>query len=201
MRRAALLAGTAAALLLAGCGSAEPSFSYGSGVHGPVGGANPPGLNPALWASDGRPPWVQWPPAPGEKAIAHISIPALRIDAAGVFDRGLDSSHAMQIAPGYAVTRYEGSAFFGASNTVLYAHDDIEGGIFGKLGDLRAGDQVVVQVGASKLTYVISAAPTVVPPGELSILAPTSQPRLTLFTCTPLWRDDHRIYVTAVPAH
>jgi LPXTG-site transpeptidase (sortase) family protein len=157
--------------------------------------------NPADWHSNGEPPSEQWPPPAGEKPVAWLSIPALGLAQVPIFDRGLDSGRHMQIAGGYAVSRYDRSAPFGShSNTVLYGHDDIEGGVFGRLSSLRPGSQITLQLpGGATLAYQVSRAPTIVPPQYVSILAPSTSPQLTLFTCYPLWQDDHRVFLTAVP--
>ena len=183
-------------LALAGCGvGTDKSFSYGSGVK------NLPGsYTPGDWVSDGRPPATQWPP-PRENPVATISIPALGLNQVPIFDRDLDARRTMQIATGYSITRYVRSAFFGSpSNTVLYAHDDIEGGVFGKLPQLKAGDLIYVTLhDQTLLRYAVTRAPTIIPPNYVSILKPTSTGQLTLFTCYPLWQDDHRVFVVATP--
>lgn len=130
-----------------------------------------------------------------------ITIPVLGLSQVPIFDRDLDAHRAMEIATGYSVTRYVRSGFFGGtSNTVLYAHDDIEGGVFGKLPQLKQGDLIYVTLhDGTLLKYAVTRAPTIIPPKYVSILNPTSTAQLTLFTCYPLWQDDHRVFVVATP--
>jgi sortase A len=106
----------------------------------------------------------------------------------------------MIIAHGYAVTHFAYSAAIGSGNAVLYGHDDIEGGVFGRLQELRPGDEVDV---TSSLGLTVSYRVTgrsIVQPNAVQILAPTSDVRLTLFTCWPTWVDTQRVVITAQPA-
>jgi LPXTG-site transpeptidase (sortase) family protein len=138
-------------------------------------------------------------PGPSQ-VIAYISIPRLGITNAPIYDRGVDGSGNMLIAKGYAVTHFALSSPIGSGNAVLYGHDDIEGSIFGRLKDLQTGDEVDVQTATgSPVAYHVSAK-TIVAPTAVQILKPTSDVRLTLFTCWPNWVDTQRVVVTAVPA-
>ncbi len=103
----------------------------------------------------------------------------------------------MSIAPGYAVTHYSFSAPFGSGNSVIYGHDDIQGNIFGHLYDLAAGDTVQIAVGGTTQTYRVSGH-QIVAPTAVSVLAPTSDARLTIITCWPFNVDTKRWIVTAV---
>lgn len=134
------------------------------------------------------------------QVIAYISIPKLGIKNAPIYDRGVDNSGNMLIAKGYAVTHYALSSAIGSGNAVLYGHDDIEGSIFGRLNDLQAGDEVDVQTASgTPVAYHVSSK-TIVAPTAVQILKPTSDVRLTLFSCWPIWVDTQRVVVTAVPA-
>jgi len=134
--------------------------------------------------------------------VATITIADLGLSAIPIFDRDLDLHGTMQIATGYSITRYSRSApFGGGSNTVLFGHDDIQGAVFQKLTQLHAGSVIQVQMtGGPLITFKVTRAPTIIPPTYLSILKPTTTTQLTLFTCYPLWQDDHRVFVVATPA-
>ena len=134
------------------------------------------------------------------QVIAYISIPKLGIKNAPIYDRGVDNSGNMLIAKGYAVTHYALSSAIGSGNAVLYGHDDIEGSIFGRLNDLQAGDEVDVQTASGTAVAYHVSSKTIVPPTAVQILKPTSDVRLTLFSCWPIWVDTQRVVVTAVPA-
>ena len=131
--------------------------------------------------------------------MARISIPRIGIRNAPVYDRGVDAKRFMLIAPGYAVTRYAFSAPFGGGNTVIYGHDDIQGNIFGRLYDLAPGDTVQITIGGDTQIYRVTDH-QIVPPTAVSILAPTSDVRLTIMTCWPFNVDTKRWIVTAVRA-
>ena len=134
------------------------------------------------------------------QVVAYLSIPKLGIKTAPIFDRGVDASGNMLIAKGYAVTHYSNSSPIGSGNAVLYGHDDIEGSVFGRLKDLKVGDEVDVTVaGGSPVVYHVTGR-TIVAPTAVQILAPSNDVRLTLFTCWPNWVDTQRVVVTATPS-
>lgn len=140
------------------------------------------------------------PESPSEVVVGRLSIPAIGISDVPIYDRGTDGRGSMAIAHGYAVTHFQSSATFGAGNTVLYGHDDIEGSVFARLKDLKAGDVIRVALpGAAPQVFVVNGK-KVIAPTAVQILAPTSDARLTLFTCWPNLVDTQRIVVTAVPA-
>ena len=131
--------------------------------------------------------------------VAYLTIPRLGIKDAPIFDRGVDGRGTMLIAKGYAVTHYAFSSPIGGGNAVLYGHDDIEGSIFARLKDLKAGDEVdVALAGDSRVVYHVTTR-TIVAPTAVQILQPTGDVRLTLFTCWPNWVDTQRVVVTAMP--
>jgi LPXTG-site transpeptidase (sortase) family protein len=138
-------------------------------------------------------------PAPAPSVpVAWLTIPALHLNNVAIYERGLDSRRNMLIAPGFAVTHYSFSGALGAgSNAVLYGHDDIEGGVFGHILSLGVGDLITVRTADSTLTYRVSEKPRLVRPDAVSILDPTTTPRLTLFSCWPLWVDNQRSVVVA----
>jgi LPXTG-site transpeptidase (sortase) family protein len=134
------------------------------------------------------------------QVVAYLSIPRLGIKNAPIFDRGVDTGGNMLIARGYSITHFAYSSPIGSGNAVLYGHDDIEGSVFGRLQELKAGDEVdVALAGGSPVVYHVSGR-TIVAPTAVQILKPTNDVRLTLFTCWPNWVDNKRVVVTAIPA-
>jgi LPXTG-site transpeptidase (sortase) family protein len=134
------------------------------------------------------------------QVVAYLSIPRLGIKNAPVFDRGVDTGGNMLIARGYSVTHFAYSSPIGSGNAVLYGHDDIEGSVFGRLQELKTGDEVDVSLaGGSAVVYHVTVR-TIVAPTAVEILKPTNDVRLTMFTCWPNWVDNKRVVVTAVPA-
>ncbi len=137
------------------------------------------------------------PPAGPNDVIATLTIPRLALAGAPIYDRGLDSKSSMLIAHGYAVTHYAFSAALGSGNAVLYGHDDIEGSVFARLKDLQPGDEIDVAIAGLVQRYRVSTR-VIVAPTAVQILDPTSDVRLTLFTCWPNWVDTQRVVITAI---
>ncbi len=137
------------------------------------------------------------PPAGPNDVIATLTIPRLALAGAPIYDRGLDSKSSMLIAHGYAVTHYAFSAALGSGNAVLYGHDDIEGSVFARLKDLQPGDEIDVAIAGRVQRYRVSTR-VIVAPTAVQILDPTSDVRLTLFTCWPNWVDTQRVVITAI---
>ena len=84
-------------------------------------------------------------------------------------------------------------------NTVIVGHRFTytnPRGIFYALDKVRVGDEIgVVWSGVSYL-YKVSSVSTV-PPSQVDVEAPTTDARLTLYTCTPLWNPKDRLVVVA----
>jgi LPXTG-site transpeptidase (sortase) family protein len=133
------------------------------------------------------------------QVVAYLSIPKLGIKSAPIYDRGVDGSGNMLIAKGYSITHFSYSAAIGAGNAVLYGHDDIEGSVFARLQELKVGDQLqVISTAGTPISYRVTAR-SIVAPTAVQILQPTSDVRLTIFTCWPTWVDNKRVVVTALP--
>jgi sortase A len=106
----------------------------------------------------------------------------------------------MLIAPGYGLTHFLASAPIGQGNAVLYGHDDIDGSVFSRLGELQAGDLITISLPGVTQSYRVTDR-KIVTPKAVEILAPTSDIRLTLFTCWPNNVDTKRVVLTAALAH
>jgi LPXTG-site transpeptidase (sortase) family protein len=133
------------------------------------------------------------------QVIAYLSIPRLGIKSAPIYDRGVDGSGNMLIAKGYSITHFAYSSAIGAGNAVLYGHDDIEGSVFARLQELKVGDEVqVISNAGAPISYRVTTR-AIVAANAVQILQPTSDVRLTIFTCWPTWVDTKRVVVTATP--
>jgi len=86
------------------------------------------------------------------------------------------------------------------SNTVLIAHRFTYKGpsIFYSLGDMQLGDKVVVYWQGKEYDYTVNGS-KIVSASDVAVENPSSNPELTLYTCTPLWTAEpaDRIVVTA----
>jgi LPXTG-site transpeptidase (sortase) family protein len=81
-----------------------------------------------------------------------------------------------------------------AGNSVLYGHNWRN--LLGPLTKVKPGDKVIVSYGSEQVTFVVHFV-TTVDPSNISILAPTSDTRITLYTCTG-FLDSKRLVVTAI---
>ncbi|HEX9095868.1 MAG TPA: sortase [Candidatus Dormibacteraeota bacterium] len=187
----ALMGTSLPALGLVHLGSPDVAIQPIPGLGDPL---SPPHQHPKLLPGTGS------TGAGPSQVVAYLSIPKLGIKNAQIFDRGVDGSGNMLIAKGYAVTHYANSSPIGSGNAVLYGHDDIEGSIFGRLSELKIGDELdVTMADGEAVVYHISAR-AIVAPAAVQILNPTNDVRLTVFTCWPNWVDNKRVVVTAVPS-
>ena len=129
-------------------------------------------------------------PTPGPEQANRIQIPAINVDAPIVQGDGWE-----QLKKG--VGQHIGTAKPGdKGNVVLSAHNDIFGEIFRDLDRLRPGDQVILYTSQRSYTYLITSSKTV-EPNEVSAMAPTNYPTVTLISCYPYLVDNQRIVVTA----
>ncbi len=129
-------------------------------------------------------------PTPGPEQAIRIQIPALNVDAPVVQGDGWE-----QLKKG--VGQHIGSANPGErGNVVLSAHNDIFGELFRYLDKLKPGDEVILYTNQRAYRYVVTRT-RIVEPTEVSVMAPTSRPVVTLISCYPYLVDTQRIVVTA----
>ncbi len=86
------------------------------------------------------------------------------------------------------------------SNTVFAGHRFTytqPEGVFYNLDKVKLGDKIVLYWNQEKYTYKVTNV-VIVPPTAVEIQAPTADPMLTLYTCTPLWSASDRLVVQAV---
>jgi len=80
-------------------------------------------------------------------------------------------------------------------NSIIYAHNWVS--LFGPLQSSKVGQQVIVTYpNGEKETFVI-AYTSIVSPDQSTILAPSKDKRITLYTCTGLF-DSHRFVAVAL---
>ena len=86
-------------------------------------------------------------------------------------------------------------------NTVLVGHRFTytePRGVFYYLDKVQVGDLVTAYWNSKPYQYVVTSV-SVVPPDDLAVEAKTESPRLTLYTCTPLWSAKNRLVIVAEP--
>ncbi len=127
-------------------------------------------------------------PTPSPEHAIRIQIPAIGVDAPIVQGDGWE-----QLKKG--VGQHIGTANPGRDgNLVLSAHNDIFGEIFRRLDELEPGDEIVVFTNQRAYTYAIRGS-RVVEPTAVHVMAPTTDPVVTLISCYPYLVNDKRIVV------
>ncbi len=127
-------------------------------------------------------------PTPGPQSPRRIVIPAIGVDHPIV-----EGDTEEQLKKG--VGRHIGTANPGtAGNLVLTAHNDVYGEIFRHLDQLQVGDEIIVYTLGQQFIYVVQAQ-RIVGPTEVSVLAPTRKPTITLISCYPYLVDKQRIVI------
>lgn len=129
------------------------------------------------------------PTSSPEQAI-RIQIPAISIDAPIVMGDGEE-----QLKKG--VGQHIGTPNPGQTgNMVLSAHNDVFGEIFRDLDKLQPGDEIIVYTQVRSYTYVVQQQ-QVVEPTQVEVMAPTTNPVVTLISCYPYMVDNQRIVISA----
>lgn len=85
-------------------------------------------------------------------------------------------------------------------NTVFAGHRFTyhDPAIFYHLDKVKIGDSITLYWNKKKYDYKVTTILTV-KPTETSVEQPTDKPRLTIYTCTPLWTSKYRLVVEATP--
>ncbi|MBN1260926.1 MAG: sortase [Anaerolineae bacterium] len=129
-------------------------------------------------------------PTPGPEHALRIVIASIAVDAPVVEG---DDWESLKKGAGHHL----GSANPGErGNCVISAHNDIYGEIFRDLPEVKVGDVVLVHTATQVYRYIVRQT-RIIEPTEVSVMAPTSSPVLTLISCYPYGIDTHRIVVIA----
>jgi LPXTG-site transpeptidase (sortase) family protein len=133
---------------------------------------------------------------PDASAVTRIVIPAISLDTVVKYvpfngDTWLISGLKQEVA-WMGDTSWPGLG----GNTGLAGHVDLVDGSAGPFGDLKqlqTGDQVIIHTQQKVYTYRVSEQ-KVVPDTDLSVVAATTKPQITLITCTD-WSTELRTYL------
>lgn len=126
------------------------------------------------------------PPAPEGEAVAIIKIPKLGVEKAVVEGVGVPE---LKRGPGhYPTTPMPGQA----GNAAIAGHRTTYGAPFNRLAELEAGDPILVTTRQGQFRYELTSL-EVVTPSKVSVLAPTTDDRLTLTTCHPKFSARERL--------
>ena len=145
--------------------------------------AAPPALGVQLRAIAALPVPTPGPRSPTRMVIAAISVdwPIVQGDSWEELKQGI-GHRVGSVNPGER------------GNLILSGHNDVYGEPFRDLEKLEIGKDVLVYAGATSFRYVVKTK-RVVAPTDLTPLAPSKTPVVTLITCTPYRVDTHRYIV------
>jgi sortase A len=136
-----------------------------------------------------------------------LIIPRINVDVPVIYDIGSDyDSQMAAMQDGVAHFAIPGADAHPGEigNTVIAGHssnDLFDGGdykfIFAQLEKLTVGDTIYANYKSTRYTYVITKKQVVGPSDVSELVYKTTQPMLTLVTCTPLGTSLNRLLVTA----
>jgi sortase A len=154
-------------------------------------------------------------PPPAYSAPTHILIPKIDVDA-DVVEVGYEIKEengemvTLWEVADFAAGFHRGSAYPGhRGNTVIAGHNNIRGRVFRHLVDLTAGDDVYLYVGEQEYHYTVAQRLLIKEKGipwedqqqNAKWIEATRDERLTLVSCWPFIKPDHRVVVVARPAY
>lgn len=134
---------------------------------------------------------------------SELQIPAINVDAPVQYEPST-VEWKIQLALRNGPDHYGATALPGqASNSVIIGHSSGQPWAPGKykfvftmLDKLKPGDKVFLDYKGTRYIYRVSGS-KVIQPTNMSVLAPTHDPVLTLITCTPVGTSKNRLVVTA----
>lgn len=151
-----------------------------------------------------REPFIPTPEQPKRMPPAKWTrIPKIEVDSP-VVEAPLEKGEWQ--APKFVAGHLEGTANPGeVGNVALSGHVEsiASGNVFARLKEVSVGDEVILVAGGNTLTYTVAEI-KVLKNDDLAVVMPTTEPVLTLITCTgtwnPLTRDySERLVVVAKP--
>ena len=128
--------------------------------------------------------------APGAP-VARLEVPRLNLDAIVVELADIDDRANLNRGPGHV----PGTAFPGMPGNVFIAgHRTTYGAPFGRIDELRDGDQIIFTTAEGKQVYTVYET-KIVEPTDLSVLDQEGEPRVSLMACHPKFSASKRIIV------
>jgi sortase A len=123
--------------------------------------------------------------------IGLMTIPKMQMENVAIVE-GTDEGQ-LQQGPGH----YLGTALPGqAGNAAIAGHRTTYGAPFYDLNALQPGDKIEVQTTQGTFTYQVTSSHIVLP-NNVTVLAASPEPELTLTTCNPRYSAATRLVVTA----
>jgi len=123
--------------------------------------------------------------------IGLLTIPRMGMNGVAIVE-GTDE-HQLQQGPGH----YVGTSLPGqAGNAAIAGHRTTYGAPFYDLNNLQPGDPISIQTSQGVFDYQVVGSHVVVP-SDVTVLAQSNTPELTLTTCNPRYSAATRLVVTA----
>jgi LPXTG-site transpeptidase (sortase) family protein len=141
--------------------------------------------------------------SPNPERGPYLTLPAINTEAPIIFEPST-AEWKVQLALRNGVVHYGSSANPGqAGNTVIFGHSSGQPWapgnykfVFTLLDKLEKGQTITLDYQGTRYTYRVTDK-YVVKPTDTSILAPSTKPTLTLFTCTPVGTSTNRLVIKA----
>jgi LPXTG-site transpeptidase (sortase) family protein len=154
-------------------------------------------------------------PPPAYSSPVRIRIPSINLDADVVEveynpNEASEGMATLWDVADWAAGFHLGSAYPGhRGNTVIAGHNNIRGRVFRHLLDLLPGDDIYLYADGQEYHYQVTqrlllkeqGMPPDVQRENAEWIEPTLDERLTLVSCWPFIRPDHRVVVVARPAY
>lgn len=124
-----------------------------------------------------------------------LTIPSLKMEGEKVLVDSNDLSKALAQLPGSALPGEKGNVFI-SGHSALSQFFELKKAVFGKLADLKKGDQIIIEAGGVKYVYEVVSF-KVVNPNDVSVInPPEDQGRyISLMTCVPPGLNFKRLVV------
>lgn len=140
-------------------------------------------------------PVATQPPVAPKKGdiIGRIKIPTLDVSKWLVAGVGYEQ---LEKGPGL----FSGSPLPGQlGNVALAGHRTTYGAPFGRINELKDGDQILIDTSYGSYVYIVNSAPKIVSANAVQVVKTTDRTvaSLTLVSCHPKWTSKQRIIVTA----
>ncbi len=124
-----------------------------------------------------------------------LSVPRLKIENSTVFLDSNELSKGLVHLPGSSLPGEKGNVFI-SGHSALSPIFSFKKAVFGKLQDLKKGDQILVEASGTKFVYIVSEL-KIIDPKDISVInPPDAQGRyISLMTCVPPGLNFKRLVV------
>jgi len=133
---------------------------------------------PPEWIEPSLPKWNEFPPTQLNIAAIELSVQVVAVSDMGIFARKFSQP------PSY----YPQSVFPGETGNLLIAgHSVGPAGYFGRLKELKPGDEIILRAPGADYYYQVEEV-FIVEPTQVEVIAPLDYAAITLTTCQRVGR-------------